>query len=75
MTKALLTMKETAEMLFGENDDNARRRAIHLLQSQKISTITTGQKRLVRRDVLNEHFGIDGQRRQRPSDSDIQPYE
>ena len=75
MTKALLTMKETAEMLFGENDDNARRRAIHLLQSQKISTITTGQKRLVRRDVLNEHYGIDGQRRQRPSDSDIQPYE
>ena len=75
MTKALLTMKETAEMLFGENDDNARRRAIHLLQSQNIDTITTGQKRLVRRDVLNEHFGIDGQRRQRPSDSDIQPYE
>lgn len=75
MTKALLTMKETAEMLFGENDDNARRRAIHLLQSQNIDTITTGQKRLVRRDVLDQHFGIDGQRRQRPSDSDIQPYE
>ena len=75
MTKALLTMKETAEMLFGESDDNARRRAIHLLQSQNIDTITTGQKRLVRRDVLDQHFGIDGQRRQRPSDSDIQPYE
>jgi hypothetical protein len=70
MTKALLTMKETAEMLFGENDDNARRRAIHLLQSQKIATITTGQKRLVRRDVLDKHFGIDGQRSKSPSDLD-----
>ena len=31
-------------MLFGENDDNARRRAINLLQSQNIETIKTGQK-------------------------------
>ena len=56
---SVLTMKEAANVLFGENDDNARKRAIALLKRNNVDLIKNGRNHLVRRDVLRKAFGVD----------------
>ena len=59
MAGSLLTMKETAQELFGESDANARKRALYLLKKNDIKLIKSGRYILCRRDVLQKHFGVD----------------
>ena len=61
MTGSVLTMKEAAHVLFGQNDDNARKRAIALLKRNNVDLIKNGRNHLVRRDVLQKAFGIDAE--------------
>ena len=56
MTGSVLTMKEAAHVLFGQNDDNARKRAIALLKRNNVDLIKNGRNHLVRRDVLQKSF-------------------
>ena len=54
----LLTMTEAARVLFGQGDDNARRRALNLLKKNNVQLIRNGRHNLVRRDLLQKTFGI-----------------
>lgn len=54
----LLTMTEAARVLFGQGDDNARKRAIALLKRNNVQLIKNGRNHLVRRDVLQKAFGV-----------------
>lgn len=55
---SLLTMKQAARVLFGESNDNARKRAIALLKRNDVDLIKNGRSHLVRRDVLQKTFGV-----------------
>tara|TARA_A100001515_G_scaffold62393_1_gene49206 strand:- start:1507 stop:1758 length:252 start_codon:yes stop_codon:yes gene_type:complete len=54
----LLTMTEAARVLFGQGDDNARRRALNLLKKNNVQLIRNGRHNLVRRDLLQKTFGV-----------------
>lgn len=54
---SLLTMKQAARVLFGESNDNARKRAIALLKRNDVDLIKNGRSHLVRRDVLQKRLG------------------
>ncbi len=58
MAGSLLTMTEAAQALFGQNDDNARKRALYFLRKNDIKLIKSGRTCLVRRDVLEKYFGV-----------------
>lgn len=58
MTGSLLTMKEAAHVLFGKDDEAARKRATYLLKNQNVKTIKNGRQTLVSRDVLVKAFEI-----------------
>ena len=59
MPGSLLSMTEAAQVLFGKNDDNARKRALYLFKNHNIPLFKSDRKFFVRRDVLQKYFGVD----------------
>ena len=59
MPGSLLSMTEAAQVLFGENDNNARKRALYLCRNHNIPLFKADRKVFVRRDVLQKYFGVD----------------
>jgi hypothetical protein len=62
-------MTEAAQVLFGQNDDNARKRALYLFKNHNIPLFKSDRKFFVRRDVLQKYFGVDQNINQNTADN------